>query len=259
MSEAVVKKSDLGVRAASAVVMIAVAGTSIWLGGWVFAAFVVAVALGVLWEWRGLVNGFSLTASRKALWMVSGVIYVALGSSILWLLRSGSIGTGILLVIVGAVISTDVGAYLVGRTVGGPKIAPAISPSKTWAGLFGGILGASLAIVLILTAWNAGLCGALYPRTNEFMLDGPCSQTTGVMNVTFYVLQWAMISGPVIAVVAQAGDFFQSWMKRRAGVKDSGNLLPGHGGLFDRIDGLLAVLFVAGVIAIGFLGSGGQL
>ena len=259
MSGSVIKKSDLGVRTLSGVVMIVVAGTSIWLGGWVFAAFVVAVALGVLWEWWGLVNGFSLTAFRKALWMMSGVIYVALGSSIMWLLRSGDIGTGILFVIVGAVISTDVGAYLVGRTVGGPKIAPAISPSKTWAGLVGGIVGASLAIVFILTAWTAGLCEALYPRTNEFMFDGPCSQTTGAMNVTSYVLQWAMISGPVIAVVAQAGDFFQSWMKRRAGVKDSGNLLPGHGGLFDRVDGLLAVLFVAGVIAIGLSGLGRHL
>jgi phosphatidate cytidylyltransferase len=122
------------------------------------------------------------------------------------------------LTIILPVIATDIGAYFAGRTIGGPKIAPAISPSKTWAGLFGAIVLASLALVL-LSQWSSG--GAAVVNWRE-----------------------AVLGGLVVAVVAQAGDFFESWMKRRAGVKDSGRIIPGHGGLFDRVDGLLAVSFL---------------
>ncbi len=117
-----------------------------------------------------------------------------------------------------AVIATDIGAYFAGRSIGGPKIAPSISPSKTWAGLAGGMAGAAL--VLMLGRGN-----------------GMAAEAIG--------------GGAMLAIVAQAGDFFESWMKRRAGVKDSGKLIPGHGGLFDRVDGLLAVVFVGGVAAVG--------
>jgi phosphatidate cytidylyltransferase len=243
------KNSDLGVRVASAVVMVAVAGTALWLGGWVWTAFVAAVALGVLWEWWGLVRGSSSTSVGGILWIVGGVGYVAVGSCMLLLLRNGFEGASRVLLIVGAVICTDIGAYFAGRAIGGPKIAPAISPSKTWAGLFGGMLGASLAVVLIATAWDAGLCEAFYPQTTKFGFDGPCSGYIS-MYPTPYLLPWAAIVGSLIAIVAQAGDFFESWMKRRAGVKDSSNLIPGHGGLFDRVDGLLAVCFVIGVLML---------
>jgi phosphatidate cytidylyltransferase len=245
-------KSDLGVRTVSAVVMIAVAGTALWLGGWAWTFFVGAVALGVLWEWWGLVCGLSTPAFHRNIWQIFGVLYVAMGSITLALLRFGFEGAGNVLLIIGAVICTDIGAYFAGRIIGGPKIAPKISPSKTWAGLLGGMLGASLAVALIATLWNAYLCDAFYPQINAFELDGPCSGIVRMYPESGLLL-WAAIIGSLIAVIAQAGDFFESWMKRRAGVKDSGNLLPGHGGLFDRVDGLIAVSFVIGLPFLSYL------
>ena len=108
-----------------------------------------------------------------------------------------------------------------GRAVGGPKIAPRISPSKTWAGLCGGIAGAIAVIYL-------------------------AEKQTGAVGTVPLIVAF----GVAAAIIAQTGDFFESWMKRRAGVKDSGNLIPGHGGLFDRVDGLLAVCFVLGLLSL---------
>jgi phosphatidate cytidylyltransferase len=125
------------------------------------------------------------------------------------------------LTIIGVVIATDTGAYFAGRAIGGPKIAPRISPSKTWAGLAGGM------------AASAGLITGVGSYVESFAL-------------------WQPLLGAALAMIAQAGDFFESWMKRRAGVKDSGSLIPGHGGLFDRADGLLAVLFAVALI-LGFV------
>jgi phosphatidate cytidylyltransferase len=105
--------------------------------------------------------------------------------------------------------ATDIFAYFAGRAIGGPKLAPRISPNKTWAGLAGGVVGAGLA------GWGIAWLFDLGPP-----------------------FQWI---GAPMAVLAQAGDLYESWMKRRAGVKDSGTLLPGHGGLLDRLDGLLPV------------------
>ena len=225
------KKSDLPVRTASAIVMLVVAGTALWLGGWVWTAFVAAVALGVLWEWWGLVRGFAGSGTSTAIWLACGLTYVSSASATLWLLRIDHEVKPVLLLI-GAVIATDVGAYFAGRTFGGPKIAPKISPSKTWSGLLGGMLA-------------PGLMLGGYLVYGLYHLDSPSYED---------VPDWAamlmgLIIGAVMAVIAQCGDFFESWMKRRAGVKDSGNLIPGHGGLFDRVDGLLAVLFVGGVAA----------
>ncbi len=218
------KNSDLGVRTLSAVMMIAVAGTALWLGGWWWTVFVAAVALGVLWEWRALVRKSGLTSGGAGLWNAAGFIYIAGAAGVLLFLRSEMFfGTDVVLTLIGAVVATDIGAYFAGRLIGGPKIAPAISPSKTWAGLAGGIVGATA--VLLATGGKSPLAELL-------------------------------LGGVLIAVIAQAGDFFESWMKRRAGVKDSSNLIPGHGGLFDRMDGLLAVCFVGGAVAAvsGFLG-----
>jgi phosphatidate cytidylyltransferase len=132
------------------------------------------------------------------------------------------------------VIGTDVGAYFAGRSIGGPKIAPKISPSKTWSGLVGGMIGAGLFM-------NAVQAAIYWARPAEGTYDISLGYSwTGLAGTGF-----------ALAAVAQAGDFFESWMKRRAGVKDSGRLIPGHGGLFDRTDGLIAVAFVAGLISIG--------
>jgi phosphatidate cytidylyltransferase len=234
MTQTAAKKSDLGVRAASAVVMIALAGTALWLGGWVWTAFVAAIGLGVLWEWWTLVCGFVRTTAGRVLWLIVGLVYIGIAAGLIAILGNNNVtGTsafgGFVLPILGAVVATDVFAYFAGRTFGGPKIAPLISPSKTWSGLIGGIAGASLLTYFAFAA---------------FLLDymNPVFESIGI--------------GAAIAITAQSGDFFESWMKRRAMVKDSGKLIPGHGGLFDRLDGLLAVSFVIGLyIVIALAGS----
>jgi phosphatidate cytidylyltransferase len=165
------------------------------------------------------------------------VVYVGLAAITLALLRDGDPGAKIILVVIGSVVATDVGAYFAGRTFGGPKIAPSISPSKTWAGLVGGAMAAGITLV------------------------GSVSLAGNPQAVS--LLPLCLVLGSMVAVIAQAGDFFESWMKRRAGVKDSGNLIPGHGGLFDRVDGLLAVTFVLGIFILlaagGTPASGGSL
>ena len=221
--------SDLGVRTLSAIVMVAVAGTALWLGGWWWTVFVCAVGLGVLWEWSSLARGIATTRSGAAMWAVAGVTYIGVAVWTLVMLRG--IGWAAALAPLAIVVAVDVGAYFAGRTFGGPKIAPRISPSKTWSGLIGGGLAAS---------------GAVFGLTNwfSFWLNSQPANM-GPANIA------AVIGfGLLCAVVAQTGDFFESWMKRRAGVKDSGSLIPGHGGLFDRTDGLLAVCFVLGLVPL---------
>ncbi|WP_169569187.1 phosphatidate cytidylyltransferase [Sneathiella limimaris] len=110
--------------------------------------------------------------------------------------------------------ATDIGAYFFGRSIGGPKIAPSISPNKTWAGLIGG---------MICSAITAALC-------NAYLLHIEISEI------------WIALAGACLAVLAQVGDFFESGWKRHFGIKDASNLIPGHGGVLDRLDG---VLFVA--------------
>jgi phosphatidate cytidylyltransferase len=214
------------VRTASALVMIAVAGSALWLGGYWWTAFVGAVALGVLWEWRWLVGKFSAQAVYAA-WLIAGMLYVGASAAMLLFLRGSASSFVPVLAVTGAVIATDIGAYFAGRTFGGPKIAPKISPSKTWSGLVGGIAGASLVMAIYLMAERDSLA---------------CDMDAWRCSSNFGLVVSSSLAGAVIAVIAQIGDFFESWMKRRAGVKDSGNLIPGHGGLFDRVDGLLAVL-----------------
>ena len=228
MTVAQPKKSDLGVRVASALVMVLVAGTALWLGGWWWTAFVAAVALGVLWEWWGLVRLICGQSPLRAVWMIGGSFYVGVAALLLAVIGNdavmgstdGHAAIGLLVPILLVVIATDVGAYFSGRTIGGPRIAPSISPSKTWAGLLGG-----MALASIVLATFAGF---------------------GIIRTSILA---ASAAGALLAVAAQVGDFFESWMKRRAGVKDSGKLLPGHGGLFDRVDGLLAVANTVAIVA----------
>ncbi len=227
------KRADLPVRVASAVVMVAVAGTAFWLGGWVLRGFIIVVGVGVLGEWVALALAFEKRLSGRALWIVIGLAYVAIACAEAIVLQNTPAE---LLWLVGGVIAVDVGAYFAGRTFGGPKIAPAISPSKTWSGLVGGIVAVSA--LFATRVWLADR--ALDPAVQRMAaLEG-----TGL----WFDIQMALLAGLLVAVIAQSGDFFESWMKRRAGVKDSGRLIPGHGGLFDRADGLIAVLFVLGLI-----------
>ena len=138
-----------------------------------------------------------------------GILYVGLPAlALIWLRNDVPGGLEHVLWLLVVVWATDIGAYFAGRSIGGPKLAPRISPGKTWAGLLGGMAGAALCAGLLALAFGAG-----------FML--------------------AASVGAGIAVVSQLGDLFESALKRRAGVKDSGHLIPGHGGLLDRIDGLV--------------------
>lgn len=214
------RNPDLPVRFASAVVIVAISLTALWLGGWAWSGFVMLVAGGVLYEWRALVRALNPAPLRETAWTLGGILYLAPAAAMLMLLREGERGFADVLTLIALVAAVDIGAYFTGRAVGGPKIAPAISPSKTWAGLMGAILGALA--VLVLSA-----------------------KLSQAMPAWWQVLGLAVLA----AVVAQAGDFFESWMKRRAGVKDSGRLIPGHGGLFDRVDGLIAVSFLAALLA----------
>ena len=229
-------KSDLATRTLSGLALIAIGGTALWLGGIWFAIFAAAVAVGVLIEWWQLVRAFVFGTFAMVVWLAFGIVYIGLPLVILLTLRSvvdenhiGLIATGAILLVT---IAIDVGAYFAGRTFGGPKIAPSISPSKTWAGL-GGAMVAAAALLVAAT---------IIPS-----VQGEIAITTASVVIP-------TIAGATLAVVAQTGDFFESWMKRRAGVKDSGTLIPGHGGLFDRVDGLLPVTLVAGSGLLALLG-----
>ncbi len=225
-------KSDLGVRVASAVVMLAVAGGAFYLGGRVFDTFIAAVALAAMVEFVLLVVKATRNVPFRLAGILGGAVYIGTAAVVL-----AQLDSYFLFAAVGAVIATDTGAYFFGRAIGGPKIAPRISPSKTWAGLFGGMLCAAI--------WLG-----LWAGTFHF-IGG---------NVTFADLMEAMwedalgaaLIGAILAVAAQTGDFFESWLKRKAGVKDSSRLIPGHGGVFDRIDGLLPVAILVGALSVLF-------
>jgi phosphatidate cytidylyltransferase len=225
------------------------------LGGWFFAAFVILAALLLADEWAELarradrraislvriaaaaattlavvltmvgelVLGFSvlgmgavIAAGTAAMVPGSpvdraafGVIYIGMPCvCLVWLRTLETNGFALVLWLLLVVWTTDIVAYFSGRTLGGPRLAPRLSPSKTWSGLIGAMIAAAV-------------IGA------AFALPGQ-------------PLWAAALAGAVLALVAQAGDLFESYMKRRAGLKDSGRLLPGHGGLLDRVDGLLA-------------------
>jgi phosphatidate cytidylyltransferase len=222
------KRSDLRMRALSAAVMLAVAGAALWLGGPVLAGFIWLVALVGFGEFVLLV----LKATANPLWRVvgllAGAVYFGFAGKVM-----ASLDNYYLLAAIGVVIFTDTGAYFTGRAIGGPKIAPRISPSKTWAGLFGGMFFAALWLTLV-----AGV----------FFYTAGYHTWSELADVAWDDVTAAALVGALLAVVAQAGDFFQSWLKRRAGVKDSSKLIPGHGGVFDRIDGMLAVALVVGAL-----------
>ncbi len=227
-----VRTSDLPVRAASALVMVAIAGCALWIGGWAWTTFAGLLGLGVFYEWASIVMRITQSLPRRIVGLLLGVAYIGFGAVVIGTLGNNDLlgfSEGrmpwALISVVAIVIATDTGAYFSGRAIGGPKIAPAISPSKTWAGLVGGMICAALVMACISTE-DTGM---------------PISLVGG------------MIGGALLAVVAQAGDFLESWMKRKAGLKDSGKLIPGHGGLFDRLDGLLAVAIVTGAVLISHL------
>ena len=234
-------RSDLGIRTLSGVAMMSVAIAAIWIGGYAFMALVILVGVAVYWEFSKLVFSFADSTGKLILWLVGGAAYVGLACFTLLIFSAPFFGMTPAIFLIAGVIGTDVGAYFAGRTFGGPKIAPKISPSKTWSGLFGGMVGAALLMVAI----------------QAFIYWGRLDARDHSDIYLTYGWKGLALTGFALALVAQTGDFFESWMKRRAGVKDSGWLIPGHGGLFDRTDGLIAVAFVAGMIVTAqILGNG---
>jgi phosphatidate cytidylyltransferase len=226
------RTADLPRRLASAVVMLLLAAGAVWLGGPALDIFIALVALAGFVECALLVFRATTNWGYRLIGLVGAALYFGLAAAVL-----AGAGTFLLILAVGVTVFTDTGAYFAGRTIGGPKIAPAISPSKTWAGLVGGMLASALWVFLWILAIDAPLDKWLGPRF-DLGLDLSTATVGGTIAL-----------GMGLAIVAQMGDFFESWLKRRAGVKDSSRLIPGHGGVFDRIDGLVPVALVAGCLA----------
>jgi len=233
------RRSDLPVRVASAVVMLAIAGLAIWRDGLVLDCFIALIAFAAYGEYVMLASRIATDPARLGAAAITGAFYIGWAALALIVMP-----TPLLIAVIGLVICTDTGAYFTGRALGGPKIAPKISPSKTWAGLAGGMAAAGIWLALV-TLSGGYMLSALGPT-------GPSlKQALAITNVGM-----AALAGAGLAVVAQAGDFYESWLKRRAGVKDSSRLIPGHGGVFDRVDGLLPVAIVAGTAWAMGLGGG---
>jgi phosphatidate cytidylyltransferase len=259
--------SGLRLRVVSTLAMVPLALALVILGGWSFAGLVGLAVVLMAIEWRGLTEGrygehagvlaaasvagvgllvVLLTASGRPfeallalavgavvaaliawrseappLWIGLGAAYLALPAlALIWLRGLPEIGLPLVVWLLVVVWTTDILAYFVGRNVGGPRLAPRISPGKTWSGLCGGVLAAALAGAV--TAWAIG---------SERMVH-------------------AAGLGGLLAIVAQLGDLIESACKRHVGVKDSGTLIPGHGGVLDRLDGLILAAPVLALLSL---------
>jgi phosphatidate cytidylyltransferase len=253
--------SELALRVCSALVLVPLALATAYLGDWPFAVFWGIAAMGVLWEWTSLVAGTdrrfvlmtgaaslalalalvvsghplaavivlaigtlaaaSLAPAERRLWIAGGIPYAgALGLAPIVLRSDREDGFLAVIFLFAVVWTTDIAAYFIGRAAGGPKLVPQVSPNKTWSGAIGGTLAAVVvALALAKTAALAGL---------------------------FAIAMLAI----VLSVSAQAGDVFESFLKRRFGAKDSSHFIPGHGGLMDRLDGFVTASLVATLIAL---------
>jgi phosphatidate cytidylyltransferase len=262
---------ELVLRVCSALVLAPLAVGVAYIGGWTFVVFWGVVAIVVLWEWTALVAGrdrrpvlmtggaslvlaialagsvanvamgiheagllaaltvlamgmlgaAALAPRAQRLWAAAAIPYAgAVGIAPIVLRSDGALGFVAIVFLFAIVWATDIFAYFVGRAVGGPKLAPRFSPKKTWSGAVAGVVAA--VIVAITIARLAGL-GGLLP---------------------------IVVIAVLLSIAAQAGDLFESLLKRRFGVKDSSHLIPGHGGLMDRLDGLVAAATLAALIGL---------
>jgi len=249
------EKSDLGTRSAIGGALAAVCIAVLWAGGVILWALLTIVAALALIEWAGLVKahrarlgiglvvllvGMSyalpmmwgtdratlallliaamlMALIPKAAGTALGVGYIGTAAIGILFLRDQPLGFALALWTLAIVWATDIGAFFVGRAVGGPKLAPTISPKKTWAGLVGGMVAAAI-------------------------VGGAIAHIGHLPTRTLWL-------APILAIVAQIGDLVESGMKRRVGTKDSGRILPGHGGLLDRIDGMLPVAILVAALA----------
>lgn len=258
--------SALHLRILSAAVLAPIALGAAWFGAPFLPLLVLAAGVAMGWEWAMLCGheridpqgyavilgifasialcglghplGGSLLAfvgSGAAVWLARrrhdtetwltaiGVLWVALPlGALVWLSANEAYGRAVIFWILGIVWATDTGAYVVGRQVGGPKLAPRFSPSKTWSGLLGGMVSAAIAGPVIVLLFGGSL-------------------------------NWPLVlASGALAGVAQCGDLAESVVKRHYGVKDASSLIPGHGGLLDRLDGMLAVIPVVSILSLLF-------
>lgn len=213
--------SQLHLRILSGAVLGPLVIAVIIAGGWLFLAMVTLAAVASWYEWYGMAKRLD---SYRILF--AGAFYLMFCFMSYVFLRFGfEAGAWLALCVMLAVWASDTGAYAVGKKIGGPKMAPKISPNKTWAGLGGAMFFCGLALMAL-----AGT-GKYF---QDWMVTDMGLKPRHVWGVFF--------AGCALGAVGQAGDLFISFFKRRAGVKDSGNLIPGHGGLLDRIDALLLVV-----------------
>ena len=220
---------ELAVRVISAAVMLGIAGIAFFLGGIVLDAFIALIGIAALVEFALLTGRLEIGPLARFAALFGGALYIGYAIFVLILLPVQYVD-----ILIGTVVFTDTGAFFTGRSLGGPKIAPAISPSKTWSGLVGGMAAAALWMVLALGTLRYDLQGMQFKPN---LSSAYFSRETGI----------GALVGAGLAVAAQAGDFLESWIKRKAGVKDSSRLIPGHGGVFDRVDGMLPVAVIAGL------------
>ncbi|HEY8336688.1 MAG TPA: phosphatidate cytidylyltransferase [Tardiphaga sp.] len=205
-------------RVLAALVMIPIAIAIAYAGGWLWIGLVTLVSVGLFIEWRMIVG-----ADRLG-WIALGVVYAAAALAASVVVRLDTVwGFAALMFILLVVWMTDIGGYFAGRSIGGPKLWPRVSPKKTWAGALGGIV-LSLAVAAGFSAFGIG---RLLPL---------------------------LALAAVLTVVSQLGDLFESAVKRNFGVKDSSHIIPGHGGLLDRLDGYVFAVVAAALI--GFLRGG---
>jgi phosphatidate cytidylyltransferase len=201
-------------RVVSAVVLGPLLLAAVWFGfPWLDLVAAVAAPL-MIGEWLRLTRRRPVARGLFILYSIAALL------ALLWLRHQPGFGRETILWILACVWATDIGAYFIGSYAGGAKLAPSISPSKTWSGLVGGMCASAVVSAACTLAFDAG--------------DALVLAVTGVG----------------IAIVAQAGDLLESSAKRKAGVKDSGRIIPGHGGILDRIDGLIAALVFIAVLRL---------
>ena len=222
-SEASVPKpgpSNLTLRWISSLILAPLVLAITWYGGWPFVALWTIAACIVLWEWSMLAKA-APSAGPYVGWMIAGLAYAAVLALAPAILRSDAALGFVAIVFLFAIVwTTDALAYFAGRAFGGPKLMPAVSPKKTWSGAAGGTLGAVAAGLIVVKI--AGL------------------------QLTVAVAAVALM----LSVVSQVGDLVESAVKRRFNAKDASQLIPGHGGLMDRLDGFLTAVLAATMVGL---------